>query len=399
MTAAFPRTEIRTERLLLRPHRPEDAVDVRAYAEDPEAARWLPLLPSPYTAADACRWVEEQAPAAWGSGAAQFAVVETTSGRVIGSIGVPRVSWAARVGEMGYVIGAPWRGRGYATEAVVAVAAWAFGHGMARLEVLTDVANIASQRVAVAAGFTREGVRRSAGPARDGGRADHVVWVRLRGDPAGPSARALPDFPPGGLDDGVVLLRPWRPAEAPALHAIESDPEVLRWNARTGPPPTQADITRRIELAPGEWLAGTRARCAVVDMASGAVAGTATLWVEASPAGLGKLGYAIAPRCRGAAWRRGPPGCSPTGGSVRPTWPGCTRARPSRTRPAAACWSEPASPTRECCGRISRESGGDRTWRYTRCCRARKAADRGLPGAGARETTVRVPQPASRITP
>lgn len=299
MTAAFPRTEIRTERLLLRPHRPEDAVDVRAYAEDPEAARWLPLLPSPYTAADACRWVEEQAPAAWGSGAAQFAVVETTSGRVIGSIGVPRVSWAARVGEMGYVIGAPWRGRGYATEAVVAVAAWAFGHGMARLEVLTDVANIASQRVAVAAGFTREGVRRSAGPARDGGRADHVVWVRLPGDPAGPSARALPDFPPGGLDDGVVLLRPWRPAEAPALHAIESDPEVLRWNARTGPPPTQADITRRIELAPGEWLAGTRARCAVVDMASGAVAGTATLWVEASPAGLGKLGYAIAPRYRG----------------------------------------------------------------------------------------------------
>jgi RimJ/RimL family protein N-acetyltransferase len=315
----FVRTEIHTERLLLRPHRPEDAADVRAYADDPTAARWLPLLPSPYTADDARWWVEEGSPAAWVQGCAQFAVVERASGRVVGGVGVPRVSWAAGVGEVGYVIGALWRGRGYATEAVVAVTDWAFAHGIARMELTPDPANVASQRVAAAAGFTREGMRRSAGPARGGGRADQVVWVRLPGDPPGPSVRTLPDFPADRLTDGVVLLRPWTPADAPVLHAIESDPEVVRWRVRTGPPPSVDAVARRIELAPAEWLAGDHVRCAVVDVASGAVAGSVGMWVESRLAGLGNLGYAIGPGYRGrglatraarllADWGLGPAG-------------------------------------------------------------------------------------------
>ncbi len=40
---------VRTERVVLRPFRPEDVDAVHRACEDPELQRWLPELPSPYT--------------------------------------------------------------------------------------------------------------------------------------------------------------------------------------------------------------------------------------------------------------------------------------------------------------------------------------------------------------
>ena len=51
-------TEIRTERLLLRPFRLKDVDDVYAYAKDPEFSRFLPM-PSPYEYKHAERYVAE----------------------------------------------------------------------------------------------------------------------------------------------------------------------------------------------------------------------------------------------------------------------------------------------------------------------------------------------------
>ena len=295
----FPREELRTARLLLRQLRAEDVDDVCAYAADDESARWIPTLASPYRVDDARWWIEEGAPAEWAAGGAQFAVVEHASGRAIGGIGLHHVSWASGVAEIGYVIGPGARGRGYATEAVDAVATWAFGHGIARLELMTDPANTVSQRVALAAGFTREGVRRSAGRARDGSRRDHVAWARLPGDPPGRAARQLPDLPAGGLTDGTVRLRPWDAGDVPALLDLESDPDVLRWYLRGGAAPTEEQVAGHVRAAPAEWLAGTNARCVILDAATGEVAGSVALWVESPGARLGNLGYALRPGHRG----------------------------------------------------------------------------------------------------
>jgi RimJ/RimL family protein N-acetyltransferase len=295
----FPRDEVRTARLVLRQLRAEDVDDVCAYADDGESARWIPGLPSPFRAVDARSWIEEGAPARWAEGGAQFAVVEQISGRVVGGTGLHHVHRESGVAEVGYVIGPDARGLGYATEAVVAVTAWAFRHGIARLELMTDTANTASQRVALAAGFTREGVRRSAGWARDGSRSDQVTWARLPGDPPGRARRRLPDFPPGGLTDGVVRLRPWNAGDVSALLDVESDPDVVRWYLRLAGPPSREQVARRVEAAPGEWLAGTHARCAILDAITGELAGSVALWVESPAAGLGNLGYALGPRHRG----------------------------------------------------------------------------------------------------
>jgi RimJ/RimL family protein N-acetyltransferase len=53
MAASNEAVELRTERLVLRPFRPEDVDDSLAVASDIEWSRHLPAVPQPYTRRDA----------------------------------------------------------------------------------------------------------------------------------------------------------------------------------------------------------------------------------------------------------------------------------------------------------------------------------------------------------
>ena len=67
--------------------------------------------------------------------------------------------------EIGYGISGEHRGRGYATEAVRAVSAWAFQHpDVTALEAETDAGNTASKRVLEKCGFTATGETGEEGP-------------------------------------------------------------------------------------------------------------------------------------------------------------------------------------------------------------------------------------------
>jgi RimJ/RimL family protein N-acetyltransferase len=69
------------------------------------------------------------------------------------------------------------RGKGRATRAVRLIASWALPEmRLGRLQLHTDPENVASQRVAERAGFTREGVLRGYNGRRHGTRADAVVY-------------------------------------------------------------------------------------------------------------------------------------------------------------------------------------------------------------------------------
>jgi RimJ/RimL family protein N-acetyltransferase len=168
---------VRTERLVLRPYRPEDADVVYRACQDPSMHRWLTALPSPYTRVDAGTWVHETAPAERAEGRGMPAAVET-DGELVGSGGLHLVP--GRLGpEIGYWI-APWaRGHGYAAEAARGLADWALAHGAPRVHLYADVGNAASQAVARRAGFTQEGVVRSCLEYRDGTRGDAVLFGRL----------------------------------------------------------------------------------------------------------------------------------------------------------------------------------------------------------------------------
>jgi RimJ/RimL family protein N-acetyltransferase len=161
--------------VLLRPWSAGDAEAIVAALDgDPEIARWLDQVPQPYTRADALAYIG-------GVGESAFAVTDTQTGELLGSVGV-RFSEEGDVGEIGYWLRASARGRGVMTPAVRLVSGWAFAReSVARLQLRADVENVASRRVAEQAGFTFEGVLRSAHwNARLGRRQDWAMYSLLR---------------------------------------------------------------------------------------------------------------------------------------------------------------------------------------------------------------------------
>lgn len=164
----------------------DDAVTLRAWVEadapvlvecidgDPEIARWLDQVPQPYTLDDALAYIG-------GIGATSFAIV--VDDLVSGSIGV---TWneGRDTGEIGYWLREDARGRGVTTRALVLVARWALAEGAHRVQLRAAVENAASRRVAEKAGFTFEGVLRSAyyNPRLDR-RVDWAMYSLLPGEP------------------------------------------------------------------------------------------------------------------------------------------------------------------------------------------------------------------------
>jgi RimJ/RimL family protein N-acetyltransferase len=156
----------------------------RAIDGDEEITSWLDMIPQPYTEADAAAYIGA-ACAQWRDGAhAAFAVTDAGDGELLGSVGLRVVDAADRIGEIGYWTAAAARGRGATTRAVRLVATWAIReHGFERVQLRADVLNVASCRVAEKAGFTREGVIRSAHwTPRQRRRFDWAMYSLLPGE-------------------------------------------------------------------------------------------------------------------------------------------------------------------------------------------------------------------------
>jgi RimJ/RimL family protein N-acetyltransferase len=171
---------VRTERLLLRPYRPDDVDAVHRASQDSESQRWISAIPVPYTREDARRFVEDIAMRDRSDRLGLSVVVEDDEG-FAGTAGL--YLRPGRLGpEIGYSI-APWsRGRGYATETARALADWGLAHGAPRVHLYVDVRNAASLAVARRAGFTQEGVVRACLLYRDGSGADAALFGLIAGE-------------------------------------------------------------------------------------------------------------------------------------------------------------------------------------------------------------------------
>lgn len=171
--------------------RPWQLGDVEALIDaidgDPEITAWLELIPQPYGEREARAWIAAAA-SMWRDGTAStFAIL--AAGDVVGGCGVNWIDREQGVGDVGYWARSDARGSGYVTRAVLLAARWAFEHGCERLQLRADSENGASQRVAERAGFTREGVQRSARHnPRLGRRMDFVVFSLLPGELPPPAA-------------------------------------------------------------------------------------------------------------------------------------------------------------------------------------------------------------------
>ncbi|ALC29642.1 GNAT family N-acetyltransferase [Streptomyces sp. CFMR 7] len=142
--------------LLLRPWREEDVPALLKAYDDPVMRQWVRLPVG--TPEEAARWLELQREG-WASGTRfSFAVTDVSrGGELVGNLALKRPGPGPERAEVGYWTAAWARGRGVAPRALEALTAWAFAafaeEGLVRLELLHQVDNVASCKVAEKSGY------------------------------------------------------------------------------------------------------------------------------------------------------------------------------------------------------------------------------------------------------
>jgi RimJ/RimL family protein N-acetyltransferase len=148
---------LETERLIVRSFEPRDADDWLALLSDPDVRRYLPPGPAPTrdtfsSALDRRRAMESD------RGFAMWAVDAKETGSFIGQCGLYPIEGTGPEIEIAYhYTKASW-GKGYGTEAAIAVLGHALGPlGLDRVIALVMEQNLGSRRVVEKAGMRFEG--------------------------------------------------------------------------------------------------------------------------------------------------------------------------------------------------------------------------------------------------
>jgi RimJ/RimL family protein N-acetyltransferase len=171
---------LETKRLALRAPRLEDAKTVATLANDRRIAENTARIPHPYRLADAESFIGGAAKA----GEAAFLI--TLRKKVIGACGI--MFHYDDMPELGYWLGVPYWGKGYATEALHALIDYAFADlNHEALQAGSRVTNPASRRVLEKCGFQWTGVGlyrissiKSSAPI-DRFRLERGIWSALKG--------------------------------------------------------------------------------------------------------------------------------------------------------------------------------------------------------------------------
>jgi [ribosomal protein S5]-alanine N-acetyltransferase len=175
-------TVLETDRLVLRPWRLDDAPALQQLASAKQVADGLVSLPHPYPEGGAAEWIASTV----ADDRPRFAIVRRDDGALVGSIGLA-VEPEHRRAEVGYFVGVEHWGRGYATEALLALLAYGFGElGLNRIFAHHFLRNPASGRVLEKAGMRCEGTRRRH-TLKDGEFLDSAVYALLRSEHEGAS--------------------------------------------------------------------------------------------------------------------------------------------------------------------------------------------------------------------
>jgi ribosomal-protein-serine acetyltransferase len=173
-----------SERMVLRAPRAGDGVAIyEATVESLDALRpWMPWVHGELSA-DVSEKSVRRAMAHWILREdLRFSMYEKNTGRFLGGTGLHRPSWDDRRFEIGYWIRTSEANKGYVTEAVRALTAWAFDQLSAqRVEIRMDARNERSWRVAERAGFSLECVLARDRRALDAVQSDTRIYAKTAG--------------------------------------------------------------------------------------------------------------------------------------------------------------------------------------------------------------------------
>jgi len=162
-TRPTPSIRLSTDRLVLRPTKPSDAVRAFEIQSDWDVTRMLRMARFPPSLNETAGWFAEHE-AEWLSGTAYRFAIECQD-RMIGAVDVDEIN--NREGELGYWIEKSSWGKGYAFEAAQAAVDFAFNEvGLVTLRSGHAVDNPVSGKVLVKLGFRAEEVTEKASRSR-----------------------------------------------------------------------------------------------------------------------------------------------------------------------------------------------------------------------------------------
>lgn len=168
---------LKGKKVLLRAFESGDVEANHAFMNDAPTLRgMLSGIPFPSSYQDEQQWIGQQT--GYTRGEYQFAV-ESIEGDLAGRCGVIRLDWKNRVAEVAIMIGAPYRGRGYGTEAMQLLCDFCFREmNLHKLKVTVFAFNEPALRCYRANGFTQEGLLKRE-IFRDGEYRDVVILSRF----------------------------------------------------------------------------------------------------------------------------------------------------------------------------------------------------------------------------
>jgi len=173
---------IRSPRLLLRLPRLTDVPALVQLLQDNAVHQWLLHMPYPYHRMDAVRYLRNSRRRRAAGEQLGLQIARRGDGKILGGLGFSEFNWTHRHAILGYWLGRPYWGEGFATEAVRAACRAAFTElNLHRISAYVFHPNPRSMGVLRKVGFRREGRAREAFVMR-GRWVDDIEFGLLRSE-------------------------------------------------------------------------------------------------------------------------------------------------------------------------------------------------------------------------
>lgn len=177
--------ELRGERVIVHPYRPEDAQALfEAVAESRDHIRpYLPFADFHQSVEESLDWINQQRGKWILREDMNLGIWGIEDNRYLGGTGLHPRNWEIRYFEIGYWLRASAEGHGYMTEAVRLLTDYALYSLKAnRLEIRCDERNTRSANVARRLGYAEEGRLRNREPGPDGSLRTMLFFARIPED-------------------------------------------------------------------------------------------------------------------------------------------------------------------------------------------------------------------------
>lgn len=154
----------RIANLRIRPWQADDAEPLHRLVQEslPSLAEWLPWCRDGYSGKDAHNWIAHCRQAWEKQNEFQFAITDAHYGDLLGGVGLNQLVSVRASANLGYWVGAPFRGNGFAAQAARMAAMFGFHElGLFRIVISILPENTSSLAAAAKTGAKREGIARN----------------------------------------------------------------------------------------------------------------------------------------------------------------------------------------------------------------------------------------------